>query len=56
MMINKLRMIVKLREWLSNRPFYPDHPAVLLRYESNKILWFYLIVLHPKSIDYFHSS
>ena len=29
---------------------------MLLKYENNKILWFYLIVLHPKSMDSCYNS
>ena len=29
---------------------------MLLTYESNKVLWSYLIVLHSKSLDYYDSS
>ena len=29
---------------------------MLLKYESNNVSWFYLIVLHLKSIDYYYYS
>ena len=34
--------------------FNSGYPTVLLKYKSNKVSWFYLIVLHSKSIDYYH--